>query len=187
MKRSYKQMITSVRGKVMILVLGAVFMLPLASELCAQEGRIVYIDSYRIRQEFKEFIEAQEVFNEEIDEWNEEGLAMQREVDSLETSLEKQRLILSPAKLKEKEDLIETKKAALQKFTNDVFGPGGKAEQRNEALTKPLLDKITTVLEKIALENNYSFVFDAVNGNIAYARKNLDITDKVLEELAEIQ
>lgn len=180
-------MMTGFRGKIMMFILGAMFLLPLASDLCAQEGKIVYIDSYRIRQEYKEFLEAQEVFNEEIDEWNQEGLMMQREVDSLETALEKQRLILSPAKLKEKEDLIETKKAALQKFTNDVFGPNGKAEQRNEALTKPLLDKITTVLEKIAIENNYSFVLDAVNGNIAYARKNLDITDQVLEELQEVQ
>ncbi len=180
-------MITGFRGKIMMFILGAMFLLPLASDLCAQEGKIVYIDSYRIRQEYKEFLEAQEVFNEEIDEWNQEGLMMQSEVDSLQRALEKQRLILSPAKLKEKEDLIETKKAALQKFTNDVFGPNGKAEQRNEALTKPLLDRITNVLEKIAIENNYSFVLDAVNGNIAYARKNLDITDQVLEELQEIQ
>ncbi len=153
----------------------------------AQEGRIVYIDSYKIRQEYKEFQEAQNVFNTEIDEWNQQGYDLQHEVDSLEADLEKQRLILSPAKLKEKENDIEDKKAALQKFTNDIFGPNGKAEQRNQQLTKPLLDKITAVLEKIAIENNYDYILDSLNGNIAYAKKTLDITDKVLEELEDLQ
>jgi len=133
----------------------------------AQEGKIVYIDSYRIRQEYKEFQEAQEQFNKEIDEWNSEGLALQNELDSLESELEKKRLILSPAKLQEREEAIETKRAALQKFTNDIFGPNGRAEQRNDQLTKPLLDRITDVLEKIAVENNYAYIFDAVNGNIS--------------------
>jgi outer membrane protein len=165
-------------------ILGCIALPELAT---AQDSRIVYIDSYRIRQEYKEFNEAQDQFNEEVNDWNEEGMAMQREVDSLQRSLEKQRLILSPTKLEEKEDEIATKEAALQKFTNDVFGPNGKAEQRNQALTKPLLDKITAVLEKIAIENNYNYILDAVDGNIAYARKTLDITDKVLEELEALQ
>lgn len=153
----------------------------------AQEGRLVYIDSYKIRQEYKAFQEAQDVFNTEIDEWNQEGYDLQREVDSLEVELDKQRLILSPAKLKEKQDDIEDKKAALQKFTNDIFGPNGRAEQRNQQLTKPLLDRITAVLEKIAIENNYDYILDAVNGNIAYAKKTLDITEKVLEELEDLR
>lgn len=162
-------------------------MIPAAGGLLAQESRIVYIDSYKIRQEFQEFQEAQELFDAEIDEWNQEGMDMQREIDSMEVELEKKRLILSPGPLKEKQDEIETRKAALQKFTNDVFGPGGLAEKRNEALTKPLLEKITSVLEKIAIENDYLYIFDAVDGNIAYAKKTLDITDVVLEELAELQ
>jgi len=179
--------VVNLRKSAVLLVIAAAVMFMAADDLMAQEGRIVYIDSYRIRQEFKEFQDAQEAFDKEIDEWNQEGFDMQREVDSLETELEKQRLILSPTKLTEKQDEIETKKAALQKFTNDIFGPNGRAERRNQELTKPLLDKITAVLEKIAIENNYLYIFDAVNGNIAYASKNLDITEKVLEELSEIQ
>ena len=177
----------NVNSMILVSALFAMLLLPAAGELLAQDERIVYIDSYRIRQEYKEFQEAQEQFNKEIDDWNQEGLDMQREVDSLETELEKKRLVLSPGPLKEKQDEIETKKAALQKFTNDIFGPGGRAERSNENLTKPLLDRITGILEKIAIENNYSYIFDAVDGNIAYANKSLDITEKVLDELAELE
>ena len=46
-----------------------------------------------------------------------------------------------------------------------------------------MLDKINAVLEKIAIAEGYALILDTVNCNIAYGKKELDITDKVLEEL----
>jgi Skp family chaperone for outer membrane proteins len=54
-------------------------------------------------------------------------------------------------------------------------------------LTKPILDKINQVLEKIATEENFIMIFDSVNGNIAYAKEDLDLTDRVLEELEKLE
>lgn len=186
LRRRKVQIVKCYKSALMV-VLAVAFILCFAPDVMAQESRIVYIDSYRIRQEYKEFQDAQEQFNSEIDEWNQEGFDMQKELDSLKTDLEKKRLFYSPDKLAEAQDVIATKEAALQKFTNDIFGPNGRAERRNTELTQPLLDKVTQVLEKIAIENNYLYILDAVNGNIAYAKKTLDITDKVLEELAALQ
>ena len=153
----------------------------------AQSGKIVFVDSYRIRSEYKEFLEAQELFDKELDEWQQEAMGMEREVDSLKKDLNDKALLLSEEARTTKQDGIDAKEAALQKYMVDVFGQGGKAEQRNRELTKPLLDKITAVLEKVAQEKDYDYVFDAVNGNIAYAKKSLDITDEVLEELQKLQ
>lgn len=158
-----------------------------APSLLAQSGKICYIDSYRIRQEYKEFQEAQTTFDKELDDWQKEAMEMEKEVDSLKRDLGEKALLLSEEARAKKEEMIGTKEAALQKYMVDIFGQGGKAEQRNRELTKPLLDKITAVLEKIAQDNNYDYVFDAVNGNIAYAKKSLDITDKVLDELRKAQ
>jgi len=157
------------------------------SLLTAQGGKVVYVDSYRIRNEYKEFQEAQAQFDKELDEWQNQALTMEKEVDSLKRDLSQKALLLSEEARSKKEEAIGIKEAALQKYMVDVFGQNGDAEKRNRELTKPLLDKITAVLEKIAQENNYDYVFDAVNGNIAYAKKSLDITEKVLEELAKIQ
>ena len=159
----------------------------LSTPLMAQSGKICYVDSYRIRNEFKEFSEAQEIFDKELDDWQNEAMAMEQEVDSLKKDLNEKQLLLSDEARTRKEELIATKEAALQKYMVKIFGQGGDAEQRNRELTKPLLDKITAVLEQIAQDNNYDYVFDAVNGNIAYAKKTLDITDKVLEELRKSQ
>ncbi|MBD3218848.1 MAG: hypothetical protein GF310_11255 [candidate division Zixibacteria bacterium] len=169
-------------------VIGALLMsLIFTNPGVAQSGKIVYVDSYRIRNEYREFLEAQEKFDKELDEWQKEAMEMEREVDSLKKDLNEKALLLSEEARTRKQEAIDAKEAALQKYMVDVFGQSGKAEQRNRQLTKPLLDKITTVLERIAQEQNYDYVFDAVNGNLAYAKKSLDITDMVLEELQKLQ
>lgn len=160
------------------------FALPLS--LQAQE-KIVYIDSYRIRLEYKEFQDAQAQFNKEVEQWNAEVESGQKAIDTLVAALDKQALLLSEVKKKEKEAEIEQKKATWQKAANEIFGPDGRAEKRNGELTKPLLDKINQALEKIAIAEGYALVLDTVNGNIAYGKKDLDITDKVLEELEKTQ
>ncbi len=170
--------------KSLLIALLAVLALPYAAK--AQE-KIVYIDSYRIRLEYKEFQDVQAQFNKEVEQWNAEVEKGQKEVEAMEADLSKQTLILSDAKKKEKEAEILQKKDVWQKMANDIFGPDGRAEKRNGELTKPLLDKINAVLEKIAIAEGYALILDTVNGNIAYGKKDLDITEKVLEELEKTQ
>jgi Skp family chaperone for outer membrane proteins len=167
------------------LIMSLVLFLP--DSTSSQEGRIGYVDSMRLRTEFKEFKDAQAKFDQDVKTWEDEATQMGKTIDSLEADLEKTSLILSQAKRQEKEDSLEAHQRRYQKFTNDVFGPGGKAEKRNAELTKPILDKINLVLEKIATEENIIMIFDSVNGNIAYAKKTLDLTDLVLEELDKLE
>jgi outer membrane protein len=164
-----------------------VFFLFQANITSSQEGKIGYVDSMRLRAEFKEFTDAQAKFDQDVKTWQEEITKMERVVDSLQDDLDKTSLMLSDVKKKEKEDNLEAKKQEYQRLTSDVFGPGGRAERRNTELTKPILDKINQVLEKIATEENFIMIFDSVNGNIAYAKKTLDLTDLVLEELKKLQ
>ncbi|MFH2054742.1 MAG: OmpH family outer membrane protein [bacterium] len=151
------------------------------------QGKVVYIDSYRIRLEYGEFKDAQVEFNKEVEAWNAEVEQGQLGIEQMEADLAKQALILSEAKRKEKEAEIEAKKLEWQQAANEIFGPNGRAEQRNAELTKPLLDKINLVLEALARDNGYDLILDAVNGNIAYGKKDLDITDRVLEELEKTE
>jgi outer membrane protein len=151
------------------------------------QTRIAFIDSQRIRLEYKDFKDAQEQFNKEVDDWNKQVEQGQKDIQNMEDELSKQSLILSEAKRKEKEQEIEQKKTEWQQMANEIFGPEGKAEKRNAELTKPLLDKINAALEKVALAEGYDLILDTVNGNVAYGRKELDITDRVLEELEGTQ
>jgi outer membrane protein len=158
-----------------------------AGESSSQEGKIGYVDSMKLRTDFKEFTDAQGEFDKDVQVWQEEIAQLEQTIDSLKEDLERTKLLLSEAKRKEKEGTLENQELEYQRLTNDVFGPGGRAEQRNAELTRPILEKINQVLEKIAVEENYVMIFDSVNGNIAYAKQGLDLTDQVLEELSRLE
>jgi len=165
-----------------LLTISLVLMLSIA--VYADETKIGYVDSQRIFTEFPAYQEAQVKFNNEVETWNREGEEMKNEIDQLTTELEGQSLILSAEKKSEKEDFLAAKQDTLNQFLNAVFGPEGRAEQRMAELSKPVRDKILATIEQMAIENDYSIVFDAGAVNIAYAKKSLDITDDVLAELA---
>ncbi|MCI0530426.1 MAG: OmpH family outer membrane protein [candidate division Zixibacteria bacterium] len=149
----------------------------------AQSGKIGYINSLRIRDEFKEFADAQNNFDKEVVDYQKKDQDMRRQLDSLMRVFESQSLLLSEAKKKEKQSEIDAKKEEYRKFFESIFGTDGELEKRNAEMTKPLLDKINAALERIAVQDDYAYIFDAVNANIAYAKPEYDLTDRVLEEL----
>ena len=153
----------------------------------AESGKSGFINSLRLRTEYKEFTDAQDKFDKDVAMWQAELDSMKVEMDSLEGELDKQILLLSEQRRKEKEKIIKDKKLKYKKYSTEVLGPDGKIERRNAELVKPIYDRIRLVLERIAREGNYSFIFDSVEGNIAYADRKLDLTDKVLEELNKLE
>jgi outer membrane protein len=149
----------------------------------AQTIKAGYVDSDKIFAEFSEWAKADEEFQTEYRAWDEQAQDLQNELQDLQDEYERQRLILSDEKKKEREAAIEAKRQALDAYTNRIFGPGGEAEKKQAALVKPLLDKINSAIEQVATEGNYDFIFTA--GGLAYGKKEYDITDKVLEILEE--
>ncbi|MCP4634472.1 MAG: OmpH family outer membrane protein [candidate division Zixibacteria bacterium] len=160
----------------------AVFSFLSTANVIAQE-KVGFIDSQRIFAESKDYSDAQAKFDKDIAAWNKQAEELQAEIDVLEQELEGQSLLLTKAKREEKERLLDAKKEAFQDYVNATFGPDGKAERRNAELVRPIRDRIMRIIERIAIENNYAMVFDAGVTSIAYAKKTLDMTDMVLEEL----
>jgi outer membrane protein len=166
------------KALVLILVLG------IAGIVWAEEIKIGYVNSQQIFSQSQEYQEAQAKFDKDVENWNAEADEMKQNIANLQKDLESQSLILSAEKKKEKELILSAKQDTLNQFLNATFGQEGKAERRMAELSKPIRDKILEVIEKIAIENNYSLIFDAGTVNIAYAKKSLDITDEVLAEMA---
>lgn len=147
----------------------------------ASAQRMAFIDSEKIQTNYKEWGKAQEQFQTEFQAWEEEANQMETALRNLLAEYDKQKLILSADKKLEREAAINAKQQALETFTREISAPGGKAEQRMQQLVKPLYEKITAAIETVAIEENYDFVFNSAG--LAYAKKELDITDKVIEVL----
>ena len=165
------------KGLILILILAA------AGIALADEIKIGYVNSQEIFSKSPEYQEAQAKFDKDVENWNAEADEMRQSIANLQKDLESQSLILSAEKKREKEQILAAKQDTLNQYLNATFGQDGKAERRMTELSKPIRDKILEVIEKIAIENNYSLILDAGTVNIAYAKKSLDITDDVLTEM----
>ena len=151
----------------------------------AEEIKIGYIDTVKIFAEFKETMEAEELYKKELEIWKKRASDMESELAQLREEIQSQSLMLSEEKLAEKKLLFEQNLKEYQEYMNNIFGEGGEAERRNKELTQPIVEKINGVITKIAEDEGYTIIFDAANANIVYAKKALDLTDKVLEQLIQ--
>jgi len=158
----------------------------------ADELKLGYVNSAEIFARYKAFTDVQERFNKEVEEWQQRTGEMKSQVDSLAAYIKSEVTVLPPrlpfhalseAKQQEKQQEYQAKETAYLEYVNTIFGPDGTAERRNAELTQPVLDKINSVIARLAQEEGYHYVFDAVAGNIAYADTKFDLTDMVIEEL----
>ena len=109
-------------------------------------------------------------------------MAKKQEIDDLIVEYDKQKLILSEDKKKEKEAAIRAKQEALDAYTRQVYGPGGTAETKNKTLLEPLLENVNRAIEAVALEGDYDVIFTMQSG-LGYIKEGYDVTEKVLEYL----
>jgi len=164
-----------------ILIIGCGLMLVFSNAVMAQ--KYGFIDDEKIKTNYKEWTKAQEQFNADLKQWDDQAALLEQELNQLISDYDKQKLILSADKKAEREAAINAKNQALQSFTKEISAPGGKAERRMQELVRPLYDKITAAIEQLAIEENYDMIFNS--GSLAYAKEDLDVTDKVIEILEQ--
>ena len=161
----------------------AIFLL--AGQASAQGLKIGFVKDERLFSEYREVQKAQEEFEVMSRAWDDEAQTKYAEVTEMVQDYEKQKVVLSDDARKEREAAIRVKEEALDNFTRSVFGPGGQKEQKNAQLMQPLLDKIHRAIEAVAVDGNFDVVF-TLQG-IGYIKESFDVTDKVLEKLADME
>lgn len=163
-----------------ILLAGVVF----SSSAFSQTLKMGFVKDDVIKQRFNAWIQAQEQWDLETKAWEEEALSKQKELEELQEEYNRQKLILSDEKKKEREAALGAKMDALDAFTRQIFGPNGTAERKHALLIKPLLESITNAIEAIAVEKNYDIIFTLQSG-LGYIKEDYDMTDEVLAYLED--
>lgn len=187
---------TTTRFSSWVMVLGmivGVCMVFAPQQAAAQSGKIGWVDLDRILQEYEEFKEAENLFQKDALLWEAEFDSLQNEYFTKLEEYRKQRLLLSEASRKEREEelalmeqnLFETK----TRFEAD-------AERRRAELTAPILKKIQDVVQRVAVEEDFDYVLNSSQiyttpvgiqfSPIMYAKDRLDLTDRVFEELSKL-
>ena len=161
----------------------ALCMLVAAAVPASAEIKIGYIDTVKIFANFKETIEAEELYKKEVEVWKKQAEEMETELAGMREDIQSQSLMLSAEKLAEKKLVFDQKMKDYQKYMQDIFGETGEAARRNKELTEPIVEKINGIIEIVAEEEGFTLVLDSSQGVIVYADKEIDITDMIIARL----
>ena len=166
-----------------VLVLAAALFGSVPRAFGADSPKIGYIRSATILDQYQGARTATETFNRDVEAWNQEAQKRKGELDLLGKELEAQSPMLSDVVRGQKELEYQRKLSEYDQYVQSIWSPQGLVAQRNEELMKPIVDKIQAAARKVATDEGYDFVLDASEGNVIYADKSYDLTDKVLQEL----
>ncbi len=154
-----------------------------AATMVSGELKLGYINSQSIFKDYQGTKEAQDKFDKEVAKWEQDASTMKKELEDMKAQLDKQSLLLSSEKKKELEEQLKQKYVTYQTFLQEKLGQNGEVLKKNVELTKPIIDKINKIIQKIAADEKYDFIFDEANGGVIYAKKTFDLTERVLKIL----
>jgi outer membrane protein len=150
--------------------------------ILAKEIKIGFVESKKVFNEYQATVSANSQFNEFVGALRDSAGKIQDGLEKLKNELEAQKLMLSEEARLKKMDEIESLNKSYNQFLQDIFGPGGKVEQKNDELMTPLLKKINDAVSKVAQQEGFAIVMDLTEG-VYYASGDLNLTDLVVKEL----
>ncbi len=151
----------------------------------AQRGaRIAYIDMDVILSKNKEFSTANNLLDEKISQWKKEIELKKIKLKQIQDQFVVEKILLTP-------ELIDDRELEIKDFASEIislqekrFGPNGDMIIQKNQLLKPLQDQILSIVQVLAKERKYDFVFDRSSDIIMlYSAKNYDISDLVLKRI----
>ncbi|MBI5471127.1 MAG: OmpH family outer membrane protein [Ignavibacteriae bacterium] len=162
--------------------------LALLMALCATIGvaqmKIGHINSETIMQNLPEAVDAQKSLDALVASWESELQKMQAEWKKKFDDYDKRKLILTDQSRAEAEKELRDLDQAIADYRNKKFGQNGELFTKQNEVMKPIQNKIFKVLEEVAKEDSYDYVFDK-SGDILllYATEKHDLTERVLRRM----
>jgi len=141
---------------------------------------VVYVRGQVILQAAPGAAEAARTFERELADMRTELQQQAAIVDSMLQDYQRQEVLLSPQAKTAKQQEILDRRNRLQERQGEM---DTQAQQRQQELLGPILERIGNVIEQIRSENRYSIVLDASKEGLVAADTTLDITDAVLDRL----
>ena len=170
--------------KIAARMIGVVALLSISAGMALAEGKIGLVDSQRIFAEYQDAIDAEAIFQQEMEGWQNELGDLEIAIRQKEEQIRSQSLLLSKEKLDELQSEAaqmisdyEAKKAEIVDPTN------GKAVLRNQELSAPINDQINLIVEQIGTEDGFDIIIDVATVNVVFSAEGVNITDRVLAEL----
>jgi len=144
--------------------------------VASAEQRVAVIDVQRAVMQTEDGLRAQANLKKLFDSRQQELNRKQNEMGKQKEEIEKQSKVLSKEALAKRVDDWQKQMSELQ----SVFMEYNKElEKKQKEITDPIFEKVLMIVKRLATTENYDLVVD--KNTVAYARGDLDLTDKCIQ------
>ena len=164
---------------------GMIVMLALMLPVCAlSQSKIGHINSEQIMQTLPEAQDAQKSLDGMVAQWEAELQKMQADWKKKFDEYDKKKLILTDQARADQEKELRDLEQGIADYRNRKFGQNGELFQKQNEVMKPIQNKMFKILEDIAKDGGYDYVFDK-SGEVLllYANDKNDLTTEVLKRM----
>ncbi len=167
-----------------LITLTLLFLAALPASRAAAQAKIGWINSQAIMDKLPEAQDAQKQIDNLVAEWQSELAKMQNDWQKKYEEYDKKKLILTDQLRVQSEKELQDLDKKIADYRNKKFGQNGELFNKQNELMKPVQNKIFKVIQDLAAEENYDYVFDK-SGDILlmYTNDKYDLTAKVFERL----
>ncbi|MCU0332013.1 MAG: OmpH family outer membrane protein [Ignavibacteriaceae bacterium] len=167
-----------------LIVISLFVYLPLLSFVSNAQLKIGYVDSDTIMDNFPDVQDARQKLDALIQEWQTEVRKLESDLKAKKDDYDKRKLIMTEQTSTEVMADITKLEKEIADYRDKKFGANGELFQKQNELMKPVQNKVFTIIQQIATEEEMDYVFDR-SGDILflYAKPEYDLTAKVIERL----
>lgn len=148
------------------------------------QSKIGWVNSSVIMEKLPESQDAQRQIDNLVAEWQGELAKMQNQWQKSYEEYEKKKLILTDQLRADAEKELQELDRKIADYRTKKFGQNGELFLKQNELMKPVQNKIFKVIQDIAKEEDYDYIFDkSADIILMYSKEKYDVTALVLERL----
>jgi outer membrane protein len=145
----------------------------------AADLKIGYIDLQKAIQETSAGKKAKKELEKEFNSKKEELSKREGNIKKMQEDFEKKKNVLT-------EEVKQQKAGELQQEMlkyRDLLGQSQvNIQKKEQELTKPILEKLQDIVDKIAKEGSYTLILEKSEQSVIWAKKDIDLTDELVKQ-----
>jgi outer membrane protein len=162
---------------------GFTLLVLLAAPAAAQQ-RIGHVDSNYILERVPEYQTAQQQMDRLAQQWRSQLDELTAEIQEMEREFASRELLYTEDERERRRSAINDRRREQEALRVRFFGPEGELFREQNRLMRPIQERVLEAIEEVAREGNLDYVFDKSGDYVfLFARNQLDLSDRVLEEL----
>ena len=140
------------------------------------QTKVAHVDTYELITNMPEMLAVQEELSSYSKEKEAEIRLMEAEIRSISDKYSDDAINVSQEENEKRQKEIQVMQENIRLFTNQIVK---ELQEKERSLTKPILEKVITVIKEVGKDNGYDYVLDSSKNQGVILADGDDLMEKV--------